>query len=95
MAWVRGVLSGLLVLVAALALAVTVYALGGAFGKYSVTVGGTLLKVGDLSSLAVAGGTLFLGAATALLTLSTRAAAAETRDEARVARAAAHRPASN
>ncbi len=71
-----------------MALGVTGYALGGAFGYYSVIVGSPL-KVGDLSSLAVAGGTLFLGAATALLTLSTRAAAAETRDEARDARAAA------
>ncbi len=81
-------LSGLLVLVAALALVVTVYVLGGAFGLYSVVVGGSALPVADLSSLAVAGGTLFLGTATALLTLSTRAAAAETRDEARLEREA-------
>lgn len=84
----RTVLSGLLVLVATLALAVTAYALGGAFGLYPVVVG-SALTVADLASLAVAGGTLFLGAATALLTLSTRAAAAETRDEARAERAEA------
>jgi hypothetical protein len=88
MGWARGVLSGMLVVVAALALAVTAYALGGAFGFYSVIVGSPL-SVADLASLAVAGGTLFLGVATALLTLSTRAAAAETRDEARAARIAA------
>lgn len=87
-AWVRRALSGLLVSVATLALVVTVYALGGAFGYYPVIVG-SRLTVADLSSLAVAGGTLFLGAATALLTLSTRAAAAETLDEARADRAAA------
>ena len=82
---VRRLLSVLLVLVAGLALGVTVYALGGAFGYYRV-IAGSPSTVGDLSSVAVAGGTLFLGAATALLTLSTRAAAAETRDDARVAR---------
>lgn len=84
---VRRVLSVLLVLVAMLALVVTVYSLSRAFGYSTVIVGSwSQLTVGDLASLAVAGGTLFLGAATALLTLSTRAAAAETRDEARVAR---------
>jgi hypothetical protein len=88
MALARTAFSGLLLLVAALALALTVYVLGGAFGYYSVVVG-SRLTVGDLSSLAVAGGTLFLGTATALLTLSTRDAAAETRDEARSEREAA------
>ena len=82
---VRRVLSVLLVLVVMLSLGVAAYSLGGAFGYYAVIVRSPL-TVGDLSSLAVAGGTLFLGAATALLTLSTRAAAAETRDDARVAR---------
>ena len=88
MLWLSRALYGLLVLVAALALAVTVFTLGGAFGFYTLTIGNPL-TLGDMSSIAVAGGTLFLGAATALLTLSTRTAAAEARDEARANRAAA------
>lgn len=89
MARISGALFGALVLAAAIALGTAIYALGGAFGHYSVVVVGSPLTVGDLSSIAVAGGTLFLGVATVMLTLATRAAAAETRDEARAGRAAA------
>jgi len=85
--WFSRALSGLLVFVATFALGVTLFALGGAFGFYAWVIG-TPLSLADMSSIAVAGGTLFLGAATALLTLSTRTAAAEARDEARVNRAA-------
>ena len=87
MPWVSRALSGLLVLVAAFALALTLFTLGGAFGFYSLLIG-SKFTVADMVSITVAGGTLFLGAATALLTLSTRTAAAEARDEAQASRAA-------
>lgn len=73
----------MLVVVAMAALAATVYTLVAAFGYYAISVGGERLSVADLSTRAVALGTLFLGTTTALLTLATRAAVAETRDEAR------------
>ncbi len=80
-------LASLLVVVAAFALGLTLFALGGAFGFYPLVIG-PQFTVGDMASITVAGGTLFLGAATALLTLSTRIAAAEARDEAEASRAA-------
>ena len=87
MTWISRTLSGLLVLVAAFALALTLFALGGAFGFYRLVIGSEF-TVADMASITVAGGTLFLGAATALLTLSTRTAAAEARDDAQASRAA-------
>jgi len=87
MTWISRTLSGLLVLVAAFALALTLFALGGAFGFYPVVIGSEF-TVADMASITVARGTLFLGAATALLTLSTRTAAAEARDDAQASRAA-------
>lgn len=79
---------GVLLLTASAAVIATIYLLGAAFGYYQVVVGKPL-PIGDLASMSVAGGTLFLGATTALLTLATRGAIAETRDEARAARQAA------
>jgi len=74
MTWVSRALASLLVVVAAFALALTLFALGGAFGFYPLVIG-PQFTVGDMASITVAGGTLFLGGATALLTLSPRIAA--------------------
>jgi hypothetical protein len=86
--WIYRITFGVLLVTAAGAMVVTVYLLGAAFGYYQVVVG-KALTIGDLASLSVAGGTLFLGATTAMLTLATRDAVGETRDEARAARQAA------
>lgn len=75
----------LFVVIATVALYFTLFSLGAAFGYYTIAFSPPK-QLAEFSSLAVASGTLFLGATTVLLTFVTATAVRETRDEARIAR---------